>query len=138
MKNILDYTCASRFAANHMLLLLTLILTAGFCFAGYNKATQFWMMIFAFDGYGLPIWFMSFLGMAELSGAISLYLKRWALLGSVGLCVVLTGASSIHILNGDPIEIGGMAWIMTPMMYLVTFYHFRATQTEMEAASLAA
>ncbi|MDV7143591.1 hypothetical protein R3X27_12970 [Tropicimonas sp. TH_r6] len=43
-----------------------------------------------------------------------------------------TGASSIHILNGDPFEIGGMAWIMTSMMYLVTYYHFRVTQTEME------
>ncbi|MDB1123426.1 DoxX family protein [Vibrio algarum] len=105
-------------------------------FSGYNKATMFWMMIMGFDGYGLPVWFMAFLGMAEIAGAISLYLKRWALLGSIGMSTILIAASSIHIMNGDEFKIGGMAWIMTPLMFLVTYYHFRARVKELGITKL--
>lgn len=130
MANILAHTTLPRMAKNHLLFVLTLSMTVVFLMAASLKIRAYWMMIMGFDGYGYPIAFLFFIGYAELFGAISLWLRRWALLGSMGLSVIVLGAAATHIINDDPIEFSGLAYAMTPAMLLITFYHWRAARQE--------
>ena len=135
MGKILAQTTLPRMAGNHLLFVLTVPMTAIFFMAASMKIGANWMLIMGFDGYGYPVAFMFFLGYAEFFGAISLWIKRWALLGAMGLSVILLGASSTHIVNNDPIALAGMAYAMTPAMLLITFYHWRAARLEDGAAN---
>ncbi|MXZ26894.1 MAG: DoxX family protein [Gammaproteobacteria bacterium] len=130
MANILAHTTLPRMAKNHLLFVLTLPMTVVFLMTASLKIRAYWMMIMGFDGYGYPIAFMFFIGYAELFGSISLWLRRWALLGSMGLSVIILGAAATHIINDDPIEFSGLAYAMTPAMLLITFYHWRAARQE--------
>ena len=135
MGRILAQTTLPRMAGNHLLFVLTVPMTAVFLMAASMKIGANWMLIMGFDGYGYPIAFMFFLGYAEFFGAISLWIRRWALLGAMGLSVILLGASLTHLVNNDPIALAGMAYAMTPAMLLITFYHWRAARREAGAAA---
>ena len=130
MGRILEHTTLPRMANNHLLFVLTAPMTIVFLMAASMKVSANWMMIMGFDGYGYPIAFMFFLGYAEFFGAISLWIRRWALLGAMGLSVILLGASMTHLINSDPIALAGMAYAMTPAMLLIAFYHWRAARQE--------
>ena len=130
MANMLAHTTLPRMANNNLLFVLTIPLTFVFLMASSTKLTANFMMIMGFDGYGYPIAFMFFVGYAELFGAFSLWLKRWALMGSMGLSVILLGASFTHFINEDPMKFAGLAYALTPIMLLVTFYHWRAAKNE--------
>ena len=130
MGRILAQTTLPRMASNHLLFVLTVPVTIVFFMAASMKIGANWMLIMGFDGYGYPIAFMFFLGYAEFFGAISLWIRRWALLGAMGLSVILLGASLTHIVNNDPIALAGMAYAMTPAMWLIAFYHWRAARQE--------
>lgn len=137
MTNLINHTTLPRMAQNHLLFVLTVPLTLFFFMAASMKVTANWMMIMGFDGYGYPISFMFFIGYAEIFGAISLWLKRWAFLGSLGLFVILAGASFTHWIGNDPIEMAGMAYAMTPIMALICFYHWRASIKESSVGEVA-
>lgn len=115
---------------NNLLFVLTIPMTLIFFMAASMKVGAKWMMVMGFDGYGYPLAFMFFIGYCEIFGAISLWLRRWALMGSMGLSVILIGASITHIVNSDPIEFSGMAYVMTPVMLIITFYHWLAAKSE--------
>ena len=131
----LVHTTLPRMANNHLLFVLTVPMTIIFLMAASMKIGANWMMIMGFDGYGYPIAFMFFLGYAEVFGAISLWIKRWALLGAMGLSVILLGASLTHMISNDPIALAGMAYAMTPVMLLIAFYHWRAARQEADTAT---
>ena len=133
MGRILALTTLPRMAENHLLFVLTAPMTIIFLMAASMKIGANWMMIMGFDGYGYPVAFLFFIGYAELFGAISLWIRRWALLGAMGLSVILLGASLTHIINSDPIALAGMAYAMTPVMLLITFYHWRAARREADS-----
>ena len=107
MEKILAHTTLPRMADNHLLFVLTAPMTAIFLMAASMKIGANWMMIMGFDGYGFPVAFLFFIGYAEFFGAISLWIRRWALLGAMGLSVILLGASLTHLINNDPIAPGG-------------------------------
>ncbi len=130
MGKILESSTLPRMARNNLLFVMTVPVTLIFLMAARMKIGANWMMVMGFDGYGYPIAFMFFLGYAELFGAISLWIRRWALLGAMGLSVILLGASFTHIINNDPVALAGMAYAMTPVMLLITFYHWRAAGRE--------
>lgn len=130
MRKLVALTTLPRMSRNNLLFVLTLPITFIFFMAASMKVSANWMMIMGFDGYGYPVAFMFFIGYAEIFGAISLWLRRWALMGSMGLSVILIGASFTHIINNDPLKFSGMAFAMTPVMLLITFYHWRAAKEE--------
>ena len=113
------------FHRHHLLLLLTIGCAAGLLMTGSLKIRGLWIIALMFEQkYGLPLWFMFFVGYAELLGALSLFLRRWALYGSLGLLVILTGASSFHFINDDPLELAGMAYALTAGMLVIFTYHW--------------
>ena len=135
MKKWINQTTLPRMAANHLLLILTLGATFIFFMAGSMKVTTDPMMVMGFSGFGYPISFMIFIGYAEIFGAISLWLRRWAFLGSLGLTVIVLGAASTHLINQDPLEMSAPSFVLAPVMILVTLYHWRASQREAQAVS---
>lgn len=136
MEKIYRSTTLPRMAENNLLFVLTVPMTFIFLMAASMKIGAKFMMIMGFEGYGYPIPFLFFIGYAEIFGAISLWIRRWALLGSMGLSVILLGASFTHIINDDPLKFAGMAYVMTPVMLLITFYHWRAAKKEADQSSM--
>lgn len=56
-------------------------------------------MVGVFKGFGLPIWFMNFTAMVEISGAVGLVFYRHAagFLGALVLSVTMLVASGLHL-----------------------------------------
>lgn len=125
MSKLKDIFALDLFRRHHLLLLLTIVCAAGLFMAGSLKIRGLWIMALMFEEkYGLPVWFMFFVGYAEFFGAISLFLKRWALYGSLGLLVILIGATSFHLINNDPLAMAGMAYALTAAMLIIFLYHW--------------
>ena len=66
--------------------------------------------------YGLPLWFMYFVGFAKISLAILLFLGIWinefSFLGSIGISVLMAGAVLMHIKVQDPLKKSIPAFLM--------------------------
>jgi uncharacterized membrane protein YphA (DoxX/SURF4 family) len=73
---------------NKVRLVISVLLALAFLAAAFAKLTGNEMMVGNFARYGYPLWFMYFVGVAELAGAIGLLLKPtavwapWALTSS--------------------------------------------------------
>ncbi len=69
-----------------------------------------------FSTYGLPLWFMYFVGFAKISLAILLFLGIWinefSFLGSIGISVLMAGAVLMHIKVQDPLKKSIPAFLM--------------------------
>lgn len=125
MSKLKEYFAIDIFRRHHLLLLLTIGCAAALLMTGSMKIQGVWIIALMFEEkYGLPLWFMFFVGYAEFLGALSLFLRRWALYGSLGLLVILVGASGFHLINNDPMQLAGMAYALTAGMLVVFIYHW--------------
>lgn len=87
----------------------TSILLAGmFVMAGWSKASGAPMMVQGFTHWGMPLWFMYALGVAELAGAVGLLIPRLAVWASLSLSVVMVGAVGTHLSFGEPATTPGV------------------------------
>lgn len=126
MENILSQTNFNLFRRHHLLLVLTIVVTAICLFAGFVKVRGDGLMAMMFENrYGFPLWFMFFVGYAEIFGAISLWLKRWAFYGAQGLLVIGLGATALHFEFGDGPDVAMPAWIFTASLILICLYHWK-------------
>ncbi len=71
--------------------LLTLM-SIGFIAAGYPKVTGDPMVVTGFAQAHLPLWFVYFIGVAELAGAIGLWIPKLFKYAAYGLWIILAGA----------------------------------------------
>ena len=125
MSKLKELFAIDIFRRHHLLLLLTIGCAAALLMTGSMKIQGVWIIALMFEEkYGLPLWFMFFVGYAEFLGALSLFLRRWALYGSLGLLVILVGASGFHLINNDPMQLAGMAYALTAGMLVVFIYHW--------------
>ena len=69
-----------------------------------------------FSTYGLPLWFMYFVGFAKISLAILLFLGIWinefSFWGSIGISILMAGAVLMHIKVQDPLKKSIPAFLM--------------------------
>ena len=82
---------------------LTIIAALAFAGAGFTKVTGAEPMVQAFAGWGLPTWFMRFVGLSECVAAIGLLIPPIATLAALGLATIMFGALVTHALH-DPIS----------------------------------
>jgi hypothetical protein len=68
------------------------IVSALFLFSAYSKLSGDPMAIAGFAQAHLPIWFMYFIGIAEVLGAIGLWVKKFRTWSIYGLIIILAGA----------------------------------------------
>ncbi len=71
--------------------MLTLI-SVLFLFSGYSKVSGQVAVIQGFQAAHLPIWFMYFIGVCEILGAIGLWLRKFQAWAAYGLFIILAGA----------------------------------------------
>lgn len=68
-----------------------------FAAAGAAKLAGVEQLHMSFAAMGLPTWFGYFIGAAELSGAIGLWLRKLRPLAALGLLVIMAGAIYFHV-----------------------------------------
>jgi uncharacterized membrane protein YphA (DoxX/SURF4 family) len=73
----------------YVLLVLVSVL---FLFSGYSKLSSDPMAVAGFAQAHLPLWFMYFIGAAEVLGAIGLWIPKLAKWATYGLYIILAGA----------------------------------------------
>jgi uncharacterized membrane protein YphA (DoxX/SURF4 family) len=50
-----------------------------------------------FTRFGLPLWFMAFIGACELAGAVGLLIRPLATWAAIGLAAIMAGAVVLHL-----------------------------------------
>ena len=82
--------------------ILAALLGLVFLLAGSAKLTAQEEMVEAFTHFGMPIWFMYFIGAAEVAGAIGLQIPKVSTPAAVGLLLVMVGGLGSHLLFDPP------------------------------------
>lgn len=72
--------------------ILLVLISALFLFSGYSKLSGNPMVEAGFAVAHLPIWFMYFIGAAEVCGVIGLWIPKLLKLAAWGLFIILAGA----------------------------------------------
>jgi uncharacterized membrane protein len=102
---------------------LSVILGLAFLMAGGTKLSGQAEMVQNFEKWGLSVTIMYFIGVAEVLGAIGLFVPRTRFLAVLGLMAVMIGAIGTHVLNGEQfipplvllILLSALAWIKKPI-----------------------
>lgn len=97
-----------------MTLISIIVIAAGiFKVAGFEEA------MISFTTLGLPIWFGTFIGLAEIAGGIGIWHRKTSTLAAMGLSLIMLGAVYYHavhtpILEGIPalLLLGICIWII--------------------------
>ncbi|MDE1874586.1 MAG: DoxX family protein [Patescibacteria group bacterium] len=71
---------------------LLVLVSALFVFSGVSKLMAVPVAVQSFTIAHLPIWFMYVVGIVEVLGAISLWMRSFVRASAIGLYIVLTGA----------------------------------------------
>ena len=87
---------------------LQVLLVLLFLGPAFMKLTANPMIVAAFENFGYAPWFMYFIGVAELLGALGIAFggfihKKLPVLATLGLMTIMVGAIGSHIVFGDPI-----------------------------------
>lgn len=84
-----------------VLWVLSGLLTAMYLFAGGMKLSGNQEVVANFMRYGHSDAFRLFIGAAEVSGAIGLWIPRLAFWAAIGLIIIMLGAVYTHVTNGE-------------------------------------
>ena len=111
---------------------LTIVTAAAFAAAGVFKVLGSEQMVLGseqmvttFVGFGFPLWFMTLVGIAELTGALALLLPPVAFLGGLGLMGLAGGAFITHMASGDPVTAAIPAIVLFVLPAVVTWLRAR-------------
>lgn len=105
---------------------LQVLLVLLFLGPAFMKLTADPMMAAAFENFGYALWFMYFIGAAELLGALGIAFggyvnKKLPKLATLGLMIVMIGAVGSHITFGDPLT----AAIPATVFFILLALHLR-------------
>jgi putative oxidoreductase len=71
--------------------------------AGTSKVLGVDRMVQSFTNYGLPLWFMTFIGLCEVAGAVGLLLRGLSAWAAIGLSIIMIGAIVVHLRYDSPV-----------------------------------
>ena len=89
---------------NKGLLVVSVLLAVVFFGSGFVTLSGSEMMAATFQRYGYSLWFMYFVGIAEVAGAIGLFVQRTAFYAAACLGVLMIGAVCTHLINDPPAQ----------------------------------
>ena len=81
---------------------ICVLLAALFAFAGVPKVMGDPRAVEGFAKAGFASWFLLFIGLAEISGAVGLLIPKLRFWAASGLFIIMIGAVSTHVRAGDP------------------------------------
>lgn len=100
---------------------LTGLLAAAFIMSGSTKLVGDQAMAAEYQRWGYPLWFMTFIGAAEVLGGLALLVPGLVTIASSGLVVIMVGAIYTHIAGGD----GGAFIAPLVLLGLLAFVGFK-------------
>ncbi|MEM0930452.1 MAG: DoxX family protein [Pseudomonadota bacterium] len=83
------------------MVVVTLIMLMG----GFAKLAGQEMALASFTKLGLPGWFAMFVAVAEICGAVGIWIRRTSIWAALGIAVVMLGAIHYHV-SYPPITAG--------------------------------
>lgn len=98
--------------------IVLVMLSLAFLMAGGMKVSGQEMMVQSFLHFGLPVWFMYFIGAVEVVGVIALWIHRLSALSAIGLAIIMAGAFVMHTIY-DPIGQGIPAVVLAVLLGVV-------------------
>ena len=102
--------------------LIPLLLALAFFASGAAKLASLEFEIVAFERWGYPLWFMYFVGVVEVTGALLLLIRRTSVLAGAALAVFMVGAIGTHVLHAE----WGMLVVASIIMLLAARHGWRA------------
>jgi len=126
----------TRSVPKWLLIVATALPTVAFLAAGSFKLMGAPEMVQGFEKFGLPVWFMYFIGACEVAGAIGLWLKLapvggvpLRLLAALGLAVIMVGAVVTHLIH-DPLSAAApAALLLAILLFLAHSFRRQANVT---------
>jgi uncharacterized membrane protein YphA (DoxX/SURF4 family) len=86
--------------------------------AGTAKVLGVEQMAQSFTHFGLPLWFMTFIGLSEVAGAIGLLIRRLSTWAALGLAIIMIGAVVLHLRYDGVAEASPAAVLLLLMSYV--------------------
>ena len=86
-------------ARSRLVTILSAVVALAFVGAAIPKLMGAEHMVSTFERFGLSLNFLRFIGVAELAGAVGLFLPRLAPLAAGGLAVVVAGAVAENLMH---------------------------------------
>ena len=108
--------------------ILQALLAVAFVKSGYSKLANLGATGQMFGGLGLPTWFGTLIGAAELLGGIGLLVPRTVRLAALGLMAIMIGALVMHATK-IPGGIGGGGFAAILLVLLAVVYFLRRPET---------
>lgn len=87
-------------------MLVWIVITLGaltYATAGTSKVLGVEQMVQGFTHFHLPLWFMIFIGVCEIAGAIGLLVRRLSALAAACLAIIMLGAIAMHLTYDAPV-----------------------------------
>lgn len=88
---------------------LRFLLTAVFVGAAGMKLTASEFEVSNFKRFGYPTWFMYAVGIAQLLGTVSLWVRGYVAYGALFLAAMMAGGVVSHLRAGDPVVMAAPA-----------------------------
>ena len=80
--------------------LVSLVVIGG----GVSKLLGVEMALMSFATLGLPAWFATFIGAAEVAGGLGIWLRKTSALAAAGLVIIMIGAVYYHVAYTPVVE----------------------------------
>ena len=114
---------------------LTVLMSVAFVIAGILKLTGAEIMQAGFTGWGYPLFFMYFVGLCEVAGAIGLWLQRFSYAAKICLIILMAGALLTHLLHREfQDSLGAVILLIFAAVTLVLHRRERDTNDELMPA----
>jgi uncharacterized membrane protein YphA (DoxX/SURF4 family) len=88
--------------------------------AGTAKVVGVEQMAQSFTHFHLPLWFMTFIGLCELAGAVGLLIRPLSAWAALGLAIIMVGAVVMHLIHDDVVT-GLPAMVLLILMTYVAW-----------------
>lgn len=96
---------------------LLVIVSVMFVFSGWMKVSSDPMSVEGFTSAGLALWFMYFIGAAEIAGGIGLWITKFQKWAICGLSIIMVGAIVVTLMN-QPAYM-----TLMPVIFLVAMWY---------------
>lgn len=117
----------AHIAREAVLWILTLFLAWVFLRQGYSKFFDDSGWSRAFRVWRYPDWFRILIGVTEVSAALLLFVRRFALIGALMIATVMLGGMATHIYWGSPRQVTSEIFplVLATIIALGRARHFR-------------
>ncbi len=114
---------------NKVVLGISAVLALAFLAFGGMKFASPQQMLDNFAAWGYPSGFHYVVGLAEVAGAIGLFLRPLARYAALGLGLLMIGAFATHIMH-PPLSAGIPSFVLGALAFTVAIMHFKAGKAQ--------